>query len=173
MDEALAHWGNFYSLMGESAATLIGLMFIALTFGSKLVTEETTPLTRAFLSPIIYHFAQAFVISSVALIPGAGHHVLGMTSILLALLRISDLPRVRKGLNLATNKEDHDVERSDWIFGIYLPSFFYSMFLLFGVAILMDQSWSLTGLGFSVIGILILGVATAWDTLIWIASKLD
>jgi len=47
------------------------------------------------------------------------------------------------------------------------------MFLLFGVAILMDQSWSLTGLGFSVIGILILGVATAWDTLIWIASKLD
>jgi hypothetical protein len=34
-------WNDFFFLCGSSAAGLTGLMFIAVTFGSKLVTKES------------------------------------------------------------------------------------------------------------------------------------
>jgi hypothetical protein len=172
MIDTLGHWANFYILMGTGATTLIGLMFIALTFGSKLVTDETVALTRAFLSPIIYHFAQAFIISAVALMPCSECRVLGSVTILLAIYRSLGLWHIFKGLKLATSK-NHDVERSDWVFGFIFPGILYFLFVLFGAALLMEESWSLIGLGLSVMGIMILGVASAWDMLIWMAAKID
>jgi hypothetical protein len=48
---AATAWQNFYLLVGTAAATLAGLMFIAVTFGSDLVTPETSAAARSFLDP--------------------------------------------------------------------------------------------------------------------------
>jgi hypothetical protein len=39
---AAATWQSFYLLVGAAAATLIGLMFVAVTFGSSLVTMQAS-----------------------------------------------------------------------------------------------------------------------------------
>ena len=38
LSEALAHWHEFYALLGTASATLVGLLFVALTVGSSLLT---------------------------------------------------------------------------------------------------------------------------------------
>jgi hypothetical protein len=36
-------WQNFYLLLGTAATTLLGLMFVAVTFGSSRVDREERP----------------------------------------------------------------------------------------------------------------------------------
>lgn len=41
--ETLRSWHNFYFMTGGATATLVGLMFVALSLGRHLVSEETAP----------------------------------------------------------------------------------------------------------------------------------
>src|SRR4051812_34857524 len=113
-------WSNFYLLIGTAAATLIGLMFIAITFGSKLIGQHTLVAARSILSPIIYHFTHAFILSCVALIPREGAFILSVVSLALGILRLVTLPGLAKQLSL-TKKEGHEIELSDWVYGIVIP----------------------------------------------------
>ena len=37
---SLAHWHDFYSLIGASSATLVGLMFVAVSISDGVFTRE-------------------------------------------------------------------------------------------------------------------------------------
>jgi hypothetical protein len=49
-------WDNFFMLAGTAAATLIGLLFVAITLGANVSTPAKTYGTRAFLTPTIFQF---------------------------------------------------------------------------------------------------------------------
>lgn len=67
---ALAHWHEFYVLVGTAGATLVGLLFVAVSLGTGYLTEERAEATRTFFSPVVVHFAAVFFLSCVALVPG-------------------------------------------------------------------------------------------------------
>jgi hypothetical protein len=78
MPEALAQplqrWHDFYLLVGGAAATLVGLMFVAISLGSRLITEQSIPGLRVFVTPTIIHFIYVLVIAIGArksVIPGS------------------------------------------------------------------------------------------------------
>src|SRR5215831_5820427 len=91
---ALQPWQNFYLLTGTAAATLTGLMFVAVTFGSSLVTRETASVSRAFLDPTYHHFVQVLLTACVVTVPVLGSTALGVLLLLAGLLRLIDLRRV-------------------------------------------------------------------------------
>jgi len=70
--EALEKWHDFYILVGTAGATLVALLFVAVSLGTGVLTEGRSSATRAFFSPVVIHFAAVFVISAVALVPA--HH---------------------------------------------------------------------------------------------------
>ena len=54
--EALKQWHDFYLLVGTAGATLLGLLFVAVSLGIGFLTEERQGATRTFMSPVVIHF---------------------------------------------------------------------------------------------------------------------
>jgi hypothetical protein len=69
MTGELERWHDFYVLIGSAGATLLGLLFIAVSLGAGFLTEEKAAATRTFYSPIIIHFTCVLFISAIALVP--------------------------------------------------------------------------------------------------------
>jgi hypothetical protein len=61
-------WDGFYTLIGGTAGTLIGLIFVVITLGMEHAREGDTDRTRLFVTPILVYFASLLIIS-LAMIP--------------------------------------------------------------------------------------------------------
>jgi hypothetical protein len=104
MPEALAQplqrWHDFYLLVGGAAATLVGLMFVAISLGSRLITERSIPGLRVFVTPTIIHFIYVLVIATVIVIPTVTRMPLGILLVLAGLLSfgrvLSTVPYMRQ-----------------------------------------------------------------------------
>jgi hypothetical protein len=165
-------WSNFYFLCGSSAAALTGLMFIAVTFGSRLITVDKLPHVDMFLSPICYHFIQVFLLCAVAIAPTVGPKFLGVVIAFTALWRLGQLPRFYHLMKTAS-QESHDIERSDWLLGLYLPGAVYALLIAAGLSYWFETADAPNLFATSLICLLMIGVRGAWETLIWIATKVD
>jgi len=61
-------WDGFYTLIGGTAGTLIGLIFVVITLGMEHAREGDTDRTQLFVTPILVYFASLLIIS-LAMIP--------------------------------------------------------------------------------------------------------
>src|SRR4051794_22539365 len=68
-NEALRGWQNFYFMMGGAAATLAGLMFVALSLGQHLIGETTRDQMKVFAMPSIIYFVSVLLLAGVMLVP--------------------------------------------------------------------------------------------------------
>src|ERR1700687_2952903 len=62
-------WHDFFILLGTACATLVGLMFIAVSIGASIFKEENRPALEVFLGPTIVHFTSVLVLCVLALVP--------------------------------------------------------------------------------------------------------
>jgi hypothetical protein len=65
----LERWHDFYILVGTAGATLVALLFVAVSVGSGYLTEERAEATRTFFSPVVVHFSTVFFLACIALVP--------------------------------------------------------------------------------------------------------
>jgi hypothetical protein len=161
-------WQNFYILVGTAAATLIGLMFVAITFGSSMMGKvENREGTRAFLDPTLTHFVQVLVTSCFMLVPWMGATVLGALLAVIAAFRIVSLTRIYRHMRAAHRKHG-DLELSDWMQGIVVP---LAMHLTLGVSAAMSIAGRnvLSLVAIVTIVILLNGIYGAWELVVWIA----
>lgn|ERR1700682_1531601 len=165
-------WREFYYLCGSSAAGLTGLMFIAVTFGSRLITKEKLPNVDTFISPICYHFVQVFFLCCVALAPTAGPAVMGIIITITGVWRMLQIPKSYR-LMKAASRESNDIETSDWIVGLYLPAAVYALLIAVGLSYLFEVAIAPSLFAVALIALLMIGIRAAWDMLIWIATKID
>ena len=167
-----ATWSEFYFLCGSAAAGLTGLMFIAVTFGSRLITPEKMESVEAFFSPICDHFIQTFVLCAVALIPIAGPIALGATIILTTAFRVGQLARTYR-LTKTASRESHDIETSDWVLGLILPAAVYISLIATGVCFLLGSAAAPGLFAISLLCLLVIALRRVWEMLLWIATKVD
>jgi hypothetical protein len=163
----LAPWQNFYLLTGTAAATLIGLMFVAITFGSTFVTVKNVDTARAFLDPTLTHFVQVLLTACLLVIPIMSPLVLGGVLVGMGLFRMTALVRIYRHMKSA-QKEANDIELSDWLTGIIIPFLAHAALLASGGAFLMGRT--LLGLVAAVtIVVLLNGLYGAWELMVWMA----
>jgi hypothetical protein len=168
----MANWNEFYFLCGSAAAGLTGLMFLAVTFGSRLITIEKLPYVEAFFSPISHHFIQVFLLCAVALMPVAGPKTLGVTILVVTAWRSLELVGTYR-MTKAASAETHDVEASDWVLGVILPGAVYVVFAAAGVCYLRSNPAAPALVAISLLCLLVIALRRAWEMLLWIATKLD
>src|SRR5271156_648927 len=65
----LESWHDFFSLVGASAATLVGLMFVAASVGAGVFTEERQVGLRTLLSPTVVAFSVVLAACIVGVLP--------------------------------------------------------------------------------------------------------
>lgn len=165
---ALQGWQNFYLLAGEAAATLTGLMFIAVTFGSSLVTKETAQSTRAFLDPTYGHFVQVLLTACILTVPTLQPAALGWTLIVIGALRLLRLHGVF-GTYREAQRKNGDIEFSDWAVSIVLPALCHAALVMTGAGFILGCAASLNGLALVILVLLLIGIHSAWELFVWMA----
>jgi hypothetical protein len=163
----ITSWHDFYLLVGTGAFTLIGLMFVAVTFGAHLIDEKNMPTARAFLDPTILHFVQVLVIAGIALVPGMETALFGGLLTGVGLLSLILLAGVHRGL-MTAQRQFNDLEMADWLSGFILPLTVYLGYTACGAAFWMGHK------PFGVLAVLTLlillnSIYSAWELILWFA----
>jgi hypothetical protein len=163
-----ASWQSFYTLTGTAAATLIGLMFVALTFGASLVDERTNETSRAFIDPPFYHFTYVLLTACLFMFPTLTARALGVALLAIFAIRGWVLTLTwRRMLDAQRNAGDLDL--SDWVLGVVLPLLGYLLGGASGVGFLRGHAASFTGLAIATLLSLLVGVIVSWELMIWMA----
>ena len=163
-----AAWQNFYILVGTAAATLIGLMFVAVAFGANLITSQKTDTARAFLDPPFAHFVSVLFTACLMVCPTMGAMPLGALVATVCVLRGLALVGVYRRMRQA-HRDYSDIELSDWTMGIALPALCYLVNVVSAAAFVAGDARAFSALAVGTVALLLLGVFGAWELMIWLA----
>ena len=151
-----SHWQNFYLLTGTAAASLMALMFVAATFGSRIIRKDASGSARAFLDPTFTHFVHVFLNACLVEAPTMGPTTFGVLLLSMSAVRSVALFRVGRQMR-AAHRVHHDVEMSDWLMGIVFPLLSFLLQASCGLAFLGGHSEAFNGLAIATLAILING----------------
>jgi hypothetical protein len=157
LSEALENWHDFYVLVGTAGATLVALLFVAISLAIGVVTKESAERSQLFITPVVFHFSVVFFLAAISLIPthkpaffvvligGTGVVGFAVTSVVtVRLLKIWD---------------DH----TDHLAYGALPALSYAALLFAAVLLVMDSEWTLDVFAGAVLSLLMVNIRNAWD----------
>ncbi|HKX19841.1 MAG TPA: hypothetical protein VJT33_17705 [bacterium] len=172
----LQAWQNFYTLIGSAAATLAGLMFIAISLGAtrRPTAQERSMAQLAynvFLSPTYIHFVYVLVTAVVVSVPTLNETVFGVMLILTGAgslgYTLRHLPFVRGRYRTGA------LDRSDLVWYELMPSICYVLYVDAGIGLLRaaagapSRGHALDALATSSILLMVIGVRNAWDLMVF------
>jgi hypothetical protein len=156
---ALESWHDFFVLVGTAGATLLALLFVAVSLGAGFLSDSRADATRAFFSPVVVHFSAVFFLSAVALIPGhravffAG--VIGVCALAgLAVSLYATIQLLRH--DWTSYKQDH------LGYGL-LPTVSYVALLVDAGLISAESEFAVDVLAGALLVLLLVNVRNAWD----------
>jgi hypothetical protein len=158
-DQILKDWHDFYLLVGTVGATLLGLLFIAVSLGVGYLTEQRKAATRTFMSPVVVHLTSVFLLAAVALFPW--HQVeffaalIGATAVVGAILSTYITIQVVR-TNMTNYLEDYIA------YGL-LPGLAYLALLAAGVSIYLEKEFGLHAFAGALLLLEIVNIRNAWD----------
>jgi len=165
----LREWNNFYLLIGGAAASLAGLMFVAISLGSGAITPKNLHGVRVFVSPTLIHFIYVLVAALIVVIPTATWTRLGILVLLCGLIStgraIGMVPYLRQ------QHREHKIDKDDWTWYLAAPAVSYLLFVGTGIGFLLRISLALDGLAVASILLLIAGIRNAWDFVTWLLLR--
>jgi hypothetical protein len=157
--EKLDHWHDFFVLVGTAGATLVALLFVAVSLGAGVLTAKRAAATRAFFSPVVVHFTAVFFISAVGLFPA--HRPATFAAM------VGACAAVGGGVALFTTVE---LLRHSWTsyvedhlaYGL-LPAIAYIALLVAAAMVLAEHDYAMIVLACSLLLLLIVNIRNAWD----------
>jgi small-conductance mechanosensitive channel len=165
--QALHDWQSFYLLTGGAAATLTGLMFVAISLTAGL-TERSAKGLRAWLDPTLYQFVSALVIALVLLIPTMTSTVLGILLSLWGLISVGLWVRVLR--RMLEHRGEQPLDVLDWLWYRVLPLASHFLILGAGIGLLRGVVQAVTLVALASLLLLIVGIVNAWDLVLEIAQ---
>src|ERR1051326_1613695 len=145
MMAALHDWQNFYLMTGTAAATLIGLLFVAVSIsvGVNLSAKRINDATDTFVTPVLLSYAQVFFISCLGVIPFQGALVPG--GILLALGGGNVLLSIRVAWRIVVLHRD-EMDKGHWVWHFFIPLLAGVLLVATAIGVLQSQPLSVAGL---------------------------
>jgi hypothetical protein len=97
---ALAAWHDFFAAVAGAAATLVGLLFVALALNPAVMADDGPAGLRTWAGQTFHNFLMVLVVALVALVPDAGPVGFGLPLLVLGgwgVARVAgDARRVRR-----------------------------------------------------------------------------
>jgi hypothetical protein len=165
--ETLKQWHDFYILVGTAGATLLALLFVAVSLGAGFLTNERRAGTRTFMSPVVLHFTSVFFISAICLLPWHEGKILaaliGVTAVTGALLSAY--------ITIEIVRTDMTNYVEDYLAYGLLPCVGYIALLAAAVLIYWEQDFGLDALAGALLLLAIVSIRNAWDLTLAMARK--
>jgi hypothetical protein len=162
MAAELEHWHDFYLLLGTAGATLVALLFVAVSLGAGFLTEERAAATRAFFSSVVIHFTEIFLISATALIPS--HRMIFFAVLIGAFAAVGLSVAAYATVQLVRNTWTNYIE--DYFGYGVLPAIGYLALLTAAVLILTERDFGLDFLAGGLLLLLSVNIRNAWDLML-------
>jgi hypothetical protein len=156
---ALHEWHEFYVLVGTAGATLVALLFVAISLAAGILTDKRTAVTRTFYSPVVVHFTAVLFVSAVGLFPAQKASVFaGLIGACAAFGGAVAVFTMVELLRYGWTKyvEDH------LAYGL-LPAISYAALLTAAAMILAENENALDVLASALLLLLIVNIRNAWD----------
>jgi hypothetical protein len=157
--EALHAWHEFYVLVGTAGATLLALLFVAVSLGTGFLSSKDQRGPRTFMSPVVIHFTSVFFISAVCLVPSHGpiffSVLIGATAVVgIAVSVVITVWVVRT--EMTNYLQDY------FAYGL-LPVGAYAALLIASFMIYVGQHYALEVLAGGVLLLAVVNIRNAWD----------
>jgi len=157
--EALKQWHDFYILVGTAGATLLGLLFVAVSLGAGYLTEKHQLGTRTFMSPVVVHFTCVFFLSAVALFPS--HQPKFLAALIGATALIGAIISTYTTIQVVRTDMTNYIQ--DYLAYGLLPGVAYLVLLAAAVSIYLEKDFGLNVLAGALLLLVIVNIRNTWD----------
>lgn len=163
-------WGEYFFMIGSSAAALIGLMFVVVTLTAGRDREQVEQGKALYTSPIVWHLAMVLLLSGAAIAPTVSPRVYGLASGGLALLGTAMGVRSAIGISRLQLTGEGDNVFDVWWYGI-IPAIAYIGLGAAAVAVLAGCAWSATAVAAALMALLLVSIHAEWDLVTYLAPR--
>ena len=161
----MADWGNFYTLLGTVAGTLIGLLFVVITFSSDRKIEGDEHRVRFFVTPLLVYFATLLLLSLALAAPIEDQ----LRALTLGILGCAGLAYVT---NLAmTSRRRNDVQDHEVVWDVLLPITAYILIAVAATAWALSASFADAIAAIAAVVLLIAAIRKSWLVTLSIAGR--
>ncbi|MBV9175312.1 MAG: hypothetical protein JOZ81_35090 [Chloroflexi bacterium] len=157
-DQAIQPWHEFYTLMGSSSATLLGLLFVSVSMHLDALTGDARLLAHETFS----QFFLLLLLAAICLVPGLAPPLFGLALLLLG--SIAAVRQVRHRLRPRVGFP-HPWRRD------LFPALAYVVLLGTGIAAWVTGAAPMHGL--LAVSLLLISQATlnAWEMLVYLGAR--
>jgi len=163
-------WDNFFNMAGQAAATLMGLLFVAITVNTGFSTSRIMEGARGFLTPTLVHFGTALIQVLVLLAPWSFPWPPG---IILGLLGLTGLGYQVKAILTRQKVGSNVLKRPDLIPWVGVPALGYTSMVAGAVGLIARKSFAPYAMAGATMLLLFAGAYAAWDLTLWIVTNRD
>ena len=160
-------WQSFFVIVGSSGAALIGVQFVVLALIANLRMRSTVESISAFGTPTVVHFGGALLVSAIMSAPWPS---LVPLSVALAACGVGGLGYGARVIHRARRQTVYTPTRGDWMWYVLWPGTFYGVLALAALALRTTTQLALFGIAGAALGLLLLGIHNAWDTVTYIVG---
>ena len=166
----LAPWHEFYALLGTAAATLIALLFVAVSIATSVLTPdpESRRNTSTYLSPVVFHYANLLFLSLIALIPTQTWESFGLV------IGVAGAGSVIYSIVVAVRVHRSSMsDLADRLCYGAIPARCYAMGPVAALFLLEEKSAGLNVLAGAALFLLVINIRNALDLMISIARRVN
>jgi hypothetical protein len=164
----LAHWANFYVIVGSSAGALTGLQFVVMTLIADAQMASSMREIRAFGTPTVVHFSAALLISAVLSAPW---HAFSDVGLCLGVFGAAGLLYSLVVVRHARKQTGYTPDGEDWFWYVALPLVAYAALAGAGVLLFRLPGPGLLVIAATTLILLFIGIHNAWDTVTYVAVE--
>jgi hypothetical protein len=163
-------WDNFFNLAGQAAATLMGLIFVAVTVVTGFSTSRIMEGARGFLTPTLVHFGIVLLQVLALLAPWSSAWPLG---IVLGLLGLAGLGYQVKAIFTRQQVGSDLLKGLDLLPWLGVPALGYTSMIVGAVGLIARKSFAPYAMAGATMLLLFAGAYAAWDLTLWIVTNRD
>jgi hypothetical protein len=163
--DTLRPWHDFFMLAGTSAATLMGLVFVAVSLGGNL-KRGSMRMLETFVSPIVLQFGYVLLLAALVVVPTHRARTLGLMAGALALFVLLNVLDVLRGM--VAHHRAGMVTRNKWLWNFGLPFIASFTAVAASAAVFRGATGALDLLAGTSAAFLLIGVRNTWKLVMWI-----
>jgi len=155
----LEGWHEFFLLLGTAGATLLALLFVAVTLGAGYLSDRKSDRTRAFMSPVVVHFSAVLFLSAISLVPA---HRTGFFAAMIAACALVGLV-VALYATIQIMRHDWTSYKQDHLAYGFLPTVAYGGLFVAAEMVWSENDFAADMLAGALLLLLLVNIRNAWD----------